>query len=248
MSHLRSGPLAAWANAWLRGQASSDDVLHAVAGHDAPHLVGNLDPFDSDLQPLSEVLIRWRRADATVRLVLPVAGDVRGLPGPADFRSAALDTGEAVHGGGLGLVPEVIDFAPSSAPPTVLWQAFAVEAAPPDYLSVGEAQHELTVAIREAASALSAADVSGWIDDIAEELHDARRAGERLNLPPGYPARAVALLAQAERLHAVLDLAATDPTGGTIDRFGIAARQSALRPLTIAVRRARLAGYNAAAD
>jgi hypothetical protein len=55
----------------------------------------------------------------------------------------------------------------------------------------------------------------------------------------------VALLAQAERLQAVLELAFADPTGGAIDRTGISARTEALRPLATAVRRARLAGYNA---
>jgi hypothetical protein len=55
----------------------------------------------------------------------------------------------------------------------------------------------------------------------------------------------VALVAQAERLQAVLDLAFRDPTGGAIDRTGIAARAEGLRPLAAAVRRARLAGYNA---
>jgi hypothetical protein len=44
----------------------------------------------------------------------------------------------------------------------------------------------------------------------------------------------------------VLDVAALDPIGGAIDRIGIAARAEALRPLATAVRRARIAGYNAA--
>jgi hypothetical protein len=152
-----------------------------------------------------------------------------------------------VIGTGLGVVPEVIDHYPSSAPTTVLWQAFAVEPAPLDYIALPDAQYELTTAIRESATALSAADVAGWIDDITDDLHDARRAGERLDLPPGFPPRAVALLAQAERLQAVLDLAFSDPTGGAVDRTGIAARTAALRPLAVAVRRARLAGYNALA-
>jgi hypothetical protein len=209
--------------------------------------VGGLPAFELELAPLREVLVAWRRGGGTVRLVLPVAGDVRGLPGPAQFRSAALEQGEAAAGCGLGVVPEVVDYAPSSAPPTVLWQAFATEPAPVDFVSVADAQYELTTAIRESASALSAADVAGWIDDIADTLHDARHAGERLNLPPGFPPRAVALLAQAERLQAVLDLAFTDPTGGAIDRTGIAARTAALKPLATAVRRARVAGYNAEA-
>jgi hypothetical protein len=242
-----SGPLAAWAAAFFTGRVSVDQAADAVIGRDAPHQVGGLPAFDVELVPLREVLIAWRRGNGAVRVVLPVAGDVRGVPGPAAFRSAALELGEAVAGPGLGVVPELIDYAPSSAPATVLWQAFPTEPAPPDYVSVPDAQYELTTAIRESASALSAADVAGWIDDIADTLHDARHAGERLNLPPGFPPRAIALLAQAERLQAVLDLAFTDPTGGAIDRTGIAARTAALRPLATAVRRARLAGYNAEA-
>jgi hypothetical protein len=245
---VRSGPLAAWAAAFFAGRVSIDQAADAVAANDAPHQVGGLPAFDVELAPLREVLVAWRRAGGSVRVVLPVAGDVRGLPGPAAFRSAALESGEAVTGPGLGIVPEVVDYSPSSAPPTVLWQAFATEPAPHDNLSVPDAQYELTTAIRESASALSAADVAGWVDDIADTLHDARRAGERLNLPPGFPPRAVALLAQAERLQAVLDLAFTDPTGGAIDRTGIAARAAALRPLAAAVRRARVAGYNAEAQ
>lgn len=245
VTHLRSGPLAAWASAWLTGQGSLDQVVAALTAHDAPHQVGGFAEFDAELVGLHDVLLAWRRRSASVRLVLPVAGDVRGLPGPAAFRSAALESGEAVCGANLGLVPQVIDHAPSSAPPTVLWQAFATDPPPPDFQSPGDAQYELTQAIRDSATALSAADVAGWIDDIADELHDARRAGEHLNLPPGFPPSAVALVSQAERLQAVLDLAHRDPTGGAIDRTGIAARADGLRPLATAVRRARLAGYNA---
>jgi hypothetical protein len=249
VSRLRSGILAAWYATWDAGCAAPDDVISAVVGDDAPHLVGGLDDYPSgSTAPLSDGLIALRRTRSAVRLVLPVAGDVRGLPGPADFRSAAIEAGEAVVGAGLSLVPRINDYAPSSAPTSVLWRAFATDAAPPDYVSVADAQHDLTTEIRESATALSSAEVSGWIDDISDELSDARRAGERLVLPPGHPARAVALLAQAERLQAVLDIAARDPLGGAIDRTGIAARASSMRPLATAVRRARLAGYNAVAD
>jgi hypothetical protein len=240
-TRLRGGALVAWTSAWLAGQAASDEVLRATVGSDAPHHVAGL---EDGLVPLSEALIIWRRRGGPVRLVLPVAGDVRGLPGPAQFRSCALDAGEAVLGGGLGLVPDVVERHPSSAPPTVTWQAYAIDEPPADPLSVQEAQRELSEAVRDAASALAAADVASWIDDVSEALADARRAGERLNLPPRFPAPAVRLLAQAERLQAVLDIAALDPTGGAIDRTGIAARADALRSLATAVRRARMAGYN----
>lgn len=241
----------AWLNAWRAGSTASDEVLSAVVGDDAPHRVSGLDGRP-ELQPLSALLIAWRRAGEPVRLVLPVAGDVRGLPGPADFRAGALDVGEAVVGGLLGAVPEIVDYSPSSAPTDVTWLVAPVEPAPPDYLAVADAQYELTTAIRESASALVAADVAGTSRElgasVAEGLHSARRAGDRLVLPPGHPPRAVALIAQAQRLQAVLELTAADPFGGAVDRMGVAARTSALQPLATAVRRALLAGYNATAD
>lgn len=244
MPAARSGPLAAWTSAWFAGQVSIDQVVDAITGSDLPHQVGGLAAFEPGLAPLREVLVQWRRAGARVSVVLPVAGDVRGLPGPPPFRSAALEAGETVVGGGLGVMPQVIAYDASSAPPTVLWQAFSVDPAPPDEVSVGDAQYELTTAIRESASALASADVAGGSDDL-RAVSGARRAGEVVNVPPSFPQRAVALLAQAHRLQAVLDLAFADPTGGAIDRAGVAARTDALRPLASAVRRALVAGYNA---
>jgi hypothetical protein len=245
MTGLRSGVLAAWMSAWFAGDVGPDEVVDATTGDDAAHQVAGL---GLDLVALRDVLVTWRRAHQPVRLVLPVPGDLRGVPGPGEFRSAALDAGEAVCSGELALVPEITDYYPSSAPTSVVWHAHVIEPAPPDYAQLAEVAYELGQAIREAATALRAADVAGSAGDVADALHDARRAGEHLNLPPGFPSRAVALLAQAERMHAVLDLAAADPEGGAIDRFGMSARASALRPLEVAVRRARLAGYNARAD
>ncbi len=244
MTRLRSGALAAWASAWLAGRAAFDDVLHVTIGGDGAHRVAGLPDADG-LVPLGAVLIEWRRSARAVRLVLPVPGDVRGVPGPSAFRAAALDAGEAVFGGALGLVPQVAEHSISSAPTTVTWHAYLVDAPPPDPLCIPDAQHELGEAIRSCASTLAAADVAACREDVTEALADARRAGERLDLPPGFPPPAASLLAQAERLHAVLRLAALDPIGGAVDRRGIAARADALRPLATAVRRARLAGYNA---
>ncbi len=246
MNRLRSGPLAAWTCSWLAGAASSDEVIRAVTRDDAAHTVEGLGADGAP--PLSAALIALRRAGQRARLLLPIAGDVRGVPGPAPFRDAALAAGEAVYAGGLGLVPAVIERGPSSAPPAVIWRAFAVAQAPTDYLAVTDARYELTSAVRECASAISAAHVSAWIEGADADLANARRAGERLNLPPGHPAEAVSLLAQAERLQAVLDLAARDPLGSAIDGCGMAVRTQALHLLATAVRRARIAGYNAASD
>lgn len=258
VTRLRCGPLAAWAAAWLNGTAAFDDVLTAVTiGASAPALamaVPSAGPASASpaadigrVSALGEVLIAWRQARADVRLVLPVAGDTRGVPGPASFRMAALDAGQAVVGAGaggrIGVVPVVIDHHPSSAPSTLTWRCFEIDEPVTDHIALADAQYELTEAIRECASTLARvardpADLAG--SDLNSELIAARRAGERINLPPGFPPKAVALVAQAERMAAVLTLAgatgAAHPDG----------RTDALAPLVLAVRRARLAGYNAA--
>lgn len=248
----RCGPLAAWASSWLAGHAAADEVLRAVVADDGVHRVlglpdqtGPAGNPEAPSAPLSELLISWRRCAERVRLVLPVPGDVRGLPDHAEFRSAAIEAGEAVVGGGLALVPDVFDPAPSSAPVSVSWHCYVVASAPVDPVAVGDAQYDLATAIRESASALIGAGVGGTDADVTESLSQARRSGEHVNLPPDHPPRAVALIAQAERLRAVLDLALADPVGTTVTAHAVAARDAALRPLEVAVRRALLAGYNA---
>ena len=236
--------LAAWGNALLDGTTRPGDLVDAVTGGDAPHQVEDGTGASAGL--LETVLI-LRRSGGRARLVLPVPGDVRGLPGPDEFRAFALDVGEAVVVPGVGLVPEVTTYEPSSAPPMVTWHAYEIGPIPPDELDVRQAQYELSEAIRDAATALAAADVGGGPTGVLAGLREARRAGDVLDLPPGFPPTALATIAQTERLQAVLDLAATDPIGGAVDRFGMSARALSLRPLADAVRRARLAAYNATA-
>ncbi len=247
MTVLRSGALAAWTTAWLAGSASSDDVLSAVASDGLTQVVVGLADTDRPVA-LSQALIAWRRRGAPVRLVLPVAGDVRGVPGPAPFLAAALEAGEAVHGGGLGLVASEYWHPISSAPPVVRWQAFEVGSLVEDYVAVPDAGRELADATRACTSVL--ADLAGlgggrWTADIAEAVAQARSAGDHVNLPPGHPPRAVQLVAQAQRLQAIGGVALAAPSGGAVDRDSLDRRADALRELTTAVRRALLAGYNA---
>lgn len=236
--------LAAWGNALLDGAVRPGDLVDAVTRNDAPHRVEGSPSGDGGLL---EAILVLRRSQGRARLVLPVPGDVRGVPGPDEFRAFALDAGEAVLVPGVGLVPEVITYEPSSAPPTVTWHVYEIGPIPPDHLDLRQAQFELSESIRDAATALTAADVGGGSAGVLAALRDARRAGDDLHLPPDFPGKAVAMIAQTERLQAVLDLAAVDPLGGAVDRFGISARASGLRPLADAVRRARLAAYNATA-
>jgi hypothetical protein len=242
---VRSGVFAAWASAWLAGEAAYDDVVARVTGVDEPHRVAGLPGADGET-PLGWALpVLRERSPEGVRVVLPVAGDPRGLPGPGPFTTAALAAGEAVVGRGIGLVPAVTEHGSvQDRTCTVRWTAYGVVDPVPDPLTVAEAEHDLTAATREAASALAALDVASWRPEVADGLARMRR-GVTPDLPPGHEARAVRLLASADRLAAVLELAAADSPGGAVNGAEARARDAALRPLATAVRRARQAAYNA---
>ena len=278
MSRVRSGLLAAWSSAWLAGEVGYDEVIDAVTGDDQPHRVVGLvdavdvhpaatvdpvtlagpsgpgqEPPDAFGQPgvplgwlLAALRDRWSTAP---RLVLPVPGDPRGLPGPGPFTDAALQAGEAVLGDGLGVVPTITRHgsAVGSATISVRWTVFPTGDPSPDPITVAEAERALGAAIREATSALLVADVASWRPEIGERVARTRRPSDP-RLPPRCPPRAVRLLAQADRLADVLDLADADAPGGAVTGAQALARDEALRPLRTAVRRARIAAYNAAAS
>ncbi|SOD73966.1 hypothetical protein SAMN05892883_3155 [Jatrophihabitans sp. GAS493] len=266
MSLPASGLLCAWAASWLHGESAADEVLRASLGGHLRQLVQPSAPQSAgaftaeDLLPGTEeahtrfatvtptsmvdVLSAWRRSGASVRCVFPVPGDVRGLPGPAAFRDAALRAGEAVWCADLGLVPELEETSSSSGA-TLVWRSYPLASAPIDPVPIADAAYALTEAIRETASTLAAAQVASRSARTDAALRSWRGGQTELDLPPSFPPRAVSLVAQAERLHQLLQIVALDPVGGGVDTPAIQLREQALQPLVEAVRRARVAGYNA---
>jgi hypothetical protein len=241
--HRRCARLAAWGSAWLAGTVRFDQVLDAVAG--SGRQVGGPGFDRAGVHPVGAALTDWKRAGtAALRLALPVPGDVRGLAGPAELRTAALQAGQAVYGNEFGITVLAGPSTPSSAGPELVWHRAPVADQPADPVSIAEAEHQLAEAIRDTASDFARRGATSWLSDIAPELSDARRAGERLHLPASHPPRAVRLIAQAERLTAVFAVVDRDDTG-PLTATEVGERSQALAPLRLAVRRALLAGYNA---
>src|SRR5215472_15902793 len=121
----RSVRFVAWARAWRAGTVSYDDVADETeAGEE--HLVSDAPGTWTDI-PLRQAIGNLSKLPPdAIRLVLPVPGDPRGLPGPGLFTGAALDAGEGVIAGELGLVPQVRTHTSGSGDTfaTVLWRVY----------------------------------------------------------------------------------------------------------------------------
>lgn len=253
----RSGRLAAWGNALLAGLAAPDDVVGEVVGGDTVHRIAGL-PGEARPVGLTLGLGRLRALGVTgFRIALPVPGHPLGLSGPPEFNARALDAGEAVTAVGgppLGLVPDVTEAGPrGDVHVEVEWVCLAVRDAPPaDVPSLGEAERELAEALRDATAALTRLDVagSGPAAQAALDAYRARAERGRELLAPGYPPRAVRVLALAQRVAALVAIASGGhgtghEHGAAVSASEIAARAEVLRPVERTARRAQVAAYNA---
>jgi len=246
----RSATLAALVRAWRAGLVSFDEVLDETTDGEE-HLVRHPDGTE---EPLAATLTSLTRLSPdAVRVVLPAAGDPRGLPGPGPFSSAALLAGEGVVLGTSGLVPEA-DLAPDALlhPDDrwagTRWLAHPLPStpAPAEPLTLAEADHDLTMALTETVGALRDLDVARLPPGLAKGLAALRgESAAGPSLPAGYGARARRLSARATTIAGVLALASADASGAAVNAFETSARDAALRPLATAARRARAAAVNA---
>ncbi|MGY1605795.1 MULTISPECIES: hypothetical protein [unclassified Geodermatophilus] len=241
MHDLPAGRFAVWATAWLSGRTSTDAALDALAD-DRAHPVTGL-PGASGTVPLSWALTALRGlGERRVRLVLPVPGDVRGLPAAPGLAALALEAGQAAVGERVALVPE------SAGPEVVAWTAVdlagVAPAPPPAEGPLRAVSGALDLAVVDAARTLARLDLARWHPEVPALLTGL--AGARApELPPDTDPLASSVLARARRLARVLDLATADAPGGAVTGGQAAARDDALRPLAAAVREATLAAYNA---
>lgn len=236
-----------WSSAWLSGSAAADDVLDALQDWAELHEVVAADERLATVleipvrgepagQPAALLAALRRSGSVSGRLVMPVPGDVRGLGGASQFAAEALRAGEAVVLSGLGVVPERV------AEGIIRWTVFEVAPhTPVANVPIGEAEHELTGAMRVAAGMLIELGVAKQRAGVREELQ--ARVAERTHArwPGGMPQRALRVLQRAAEVSAILELAMEDEPGGALSASSALKRAEALRPLFHAVRTARCA-------
>lgn len=240
----RSVRLAAWGTAVLRGESGVSAAVAAVTRDDEPHDVGGLAEA-SDLA----TLLTWLPGRSTsMRVALPVPGDVGALPGPSSFNLEALDSGEcALADPGVGMVPVVTEFGSEWEPGAmVTWHVHEVSSRrTSEWGSLGEAERALAQALREATEVLATLDVARWRDDAATRILSVRDGAlPRDVLPPSSDPRAVRVLGTAARVRAIVALAAEDD-GAAISGWEAHRRAEALIGLDGVARRAMAAAVDA---
>ncbi|MET0424283.1 MAG: hypothetical protein ABW046_10425 [Actinoplanes sp.] len=242
----RSTRFVAWVRAWRAGLVPFDELAGEIAA-DEEHLVADAPGTWTDV-PLPQGLPFFAKVHPDdIRLVLPVPGDPRGLPGPGELTGAALLAGEAVMTPDFGVVPEVRRHTSGSGVEfeTVLWRFFPVENYRPVFqLGAAEAEAELTTALGEATTQLTRLDVAQWKPELAGALQALRRPESTATLPVGFDPRARRLFARASVLDQVLALAGSNAPGGAVNNYEAQQRDAALRPLTTACRQALVAACN----
>ena len=241
MHDFPAGRFAVWATAWLAGRSSYDEALDALLG-DTAHRVAGV-PGTDEAVPLGWALTALRSlGERRFRLVLPVAGDVRGLPRVPGLAPLAMQSGQAAVGERLVLVPEPL------GPEVVQWTAFSLDGVPPTAPlpegSLRAVSGALDLAVGDTARALAGLDVARWNPEVPTLLAGLARTTAAPGLPADHDPLALSVLGRAQRLAKVLDLAMADAPGGAVNHAQAAARDNALRPLSQAVREATVAAFN----
>ena len=266
-----SASLTVWVNAWLAGTAAPDDVLDALSQWAPKHSVTAYDSVAAgstglpwpDLNHSGTMsLLQTMRTAAgppggapALHLVMPVPGDVRGLPPDTQFQRDAIAMGEAIIIGTdpartVGMVPEYLyddvddpDYDPD--PISLAWTVYSVPGPGHfDHTDLGDAEYTLRAAA-DALGALSAGIGSSDIDDprgMVEQLLEATRLHR---IPDHAPERAVRVLENAAHVDAIITAGSGLMPIGLQSSSDVRIASDTLRPLASVVRTARLAAISA---
>lgn len=189
-----------------------------------------------------------------IRLILPVPGDMVGLPAHPEFRAEALEVGEAMLIGvpgddGLGLIPR------REGPDVVVWGVHRIRMpySSSSGTGLGEVEYSLRDAVRTSAEALTRVNTSsGILGDpgraVRQDVTDRLATMARFRWPDELSERAERILETADRVAAILAVAA-ERSAEAVSAGGAHLREQSMRPLEAVVRRARVETLaHAAAD
>lgn len=237
---LSGGALTAWANSWLRGAVSYDAAVSAI--HDAGISTIRSLPDHPEPAPVGWALSALRSSGGSpLRLVLPVPGDIRGVPGLPGLPAAATRAEQLVVGSGLAFLPDDDCAADGGWLAWELTDAVPVGATPGEQQTISQAAGALRLAVLAATDALDDLDLARWNPGV-ESL---RHCAQTVSLPPDHEPSAAALATRSAQLSAILELAGTDAPGGAINTYGALRRDAALCPLAVAIREALMTAYSA---
>lgn len=238
--NVRSGGgLTAWANSWLRGAVSFDATVTAI--HNAGIRVVRGLPEHPEPVPVGWALGALRAVSGPpLRLVLPVPGDIRGVPGIPELLAAATRAGQLVVGSGLALLPEGERADGSGWRAHQVTDPASVPTSPGAQQTVSQATGALRLAVLAATDELAALDVARWNPEVAS----LRQREQPVSLPPDHEPAAAALAIRCSQLAAILELAGDDAPGGAINASGAGRRDAALRPLAVAIREGLMTAYS----
>jgi hypothetical protein len=273
-----SATLSVWANAWLAGKAAPDDVLDAlscwapiqsVTAYDAVAAGHTGLPWPdihdagvvSLLQTLRKAAGRSTTGTPSITVVLPIPGDVRGLPPGTQFGRDAIAAGEAVivthpedAGKAVGLVPE---FAYDESDDELVipelaalsWTVYSLPSAPViEHIELGEAEYDLRLAVRSAADALTTIGLGSAgvdVDDPRGMVEQLLESNRHHQVPEPAPSRALRVLENAAHVDAIIAVSAGLSRIGTQSLSEAQIATDALRPLAAVVRSARVAALSA---
>ncbi|OBK70365.1 hypothetical protein [Mycobacterium sp. 1274761.0] len=270
--------LSVWANSWLAGAAAPDDVLdalsqwaprHSVTAYDAVAAGSTGLPWPDVNHSGTMSLLQTLRTAAgppagvpAIAVVLPVPGDVRGLPAGTQFQRDAVAAAEAivVDGGPsaqpIGLVPdfeyddsESFDDSDDAELSGLSWTVYSMPAAPvAAHIDLGEAELALRSAVRSAAEALGALRAEVGSMDVADPRRLVEEVMEATGLhraPDHAPSRALRVLENAAHIDAIVTVSSGLMPIGLQSSSEAQIANEALRPLAAVVRSARLAAVSA---
>jgi hypothetical protein len=270
--------LSVWANAWLAGAAAPDDVLdalsqwaprHSVTAYDAVAAEGTGLPWPDVNHSGTMSLLQTMRTAAGIptgvpvmSVVLPVPGDVRGLPAGTQFQRDAVAAGEAVvitsgpSSRTTGIVPdleydesETYDDSADAEPSGLSWTVYSLPTAPiAEHIDLGEAEFALRSAVRSAADALGAIRAEAGGLDVADPrklVEQVMESTGQHRAPDHAPSRALRVLENAAHIDAIVTVSSGLMPIGLQSSSEAQIANEALRPLSAVVRSARLAAVGA---